>query len=241
MVVSHANGDRSFPLPGDQCNGWVLTVSPNPRFSPVATAYEGSIHVSSALPSDPEQTAFRQFTAPCARAVEDVGDLISLRLPPCYISSSRFLEMKPCRRRLRLWAALTGAALICDRSRAALASAALQPSARPLGPKRLPPRLSVPLLRSTGPLAGGSRTTPEQALPEGAAANRPPRLEPAVQPSEDRAWPAAQLQPLGAAAGQCIRSRQDSKQKANGGSCGVDFRHRNHSPANNPNPQTLPV
>ncbi|VTJ83341.1 Hypothetical predicted protein, partial [Marmota monax] len=66
-------------------------------------------------------------------------------------------------------------------------------------------------------------------------------LEAAVQPSEDRARHAAQLQPLGAAAGQCIRSHQDSKQKANGGSRGVDFRHRNHSPANNPNPQTLPV
>ncbi|VTJ87589.1 Hypothetical predicted protein, partial [Marmota monax] len=49
------------------------------------------------------------------------------------------------------------------------------PGARPLGPKRLPPQLSVPLLQSTGPLAGGCRTTPEQALPEGAAANRPPR------------------------------------------------------------------
>ncbi|VTJ59268.1 Hypothetical predicted protein, partial [Marmota monax] len=88
---------------------------------------------------------------------------------------SRFLEMKPCRHRLRLWAALTSAALVCDRSRAALASAALQPGARPQGPKRLPPWLSVPLLRSTGPLAGGCRTTPEQALPEGAAANKPPR------------------------------------------------------------------
>ncbi|VTJ89287.1 Hypothetical predicted protein, partial [Marmota monax] len=58
-----------------------------------------------------------------------------------------------------------GAALVCDRSRAALASAALQPGAPPLGPKRLPP-LSIPLLRSTGPLAGGCRTTPEKALPE---------------------------------------------------------------------------
>ncbi|VTJ63529.1 Hypothetical predicted protein, partial [Marmota monax] len=111
---------------------------------------------------------------------------------------SRFLGMKPCCRRLRLWAVLTGAALVCNRSRAALASAALQPGARPLGPKRLLPRLSVPLLRSTGPLAGGCRTTPEQALPEGAAANRPPTeaLEAAVQPSEDRARHTAQLQPL---------------------------------------------
>ncbi|KAF7461587.1 hypothetical protein GHT09_014597 [Marmota monax] len=66
-------------------------------------------------------------------------------------------------------------------------------------------------------------------------------LKAAVQPSEDRARHAAQLQPLDAAAGQCRQSHQDSNQRANGGSHGVDFRHRNRSPANNPNPQTLPV
>ncbi|VTJ70150.1 Hypothetical predicted protein, partial [Marmota monax] len=85
---------------------------------------------------------------------------------------SRFLEMKPCRRRLHLWDVLMGAVLVCDRSGAATASTALQPGARPLGPKRLLPWLSGPLLQSTGPFAGGCRTTPEQALPEGAAANR---------------------------------------------------------------------
>ncbi|VTJ76084.1 Hypothetical predicted protein [Marmota monax] len=66
-------------------------------------------------------------------------------------------------------------------------------------------------------------------------------LKAAVQPSEDRARHAAQLQPLDAAAGQCRQSHQDSNQRANGGSHGVDFRHRNRSPASNPNPQTLPV
>ncbi|VTJ88237.1 Hypothetical predicted protein, partial [Marmota monax] len=40
------------------------------------------IHVSSALPSDPEQTAFRQFTTPYARAAGEVRDLISPRRPP---------------------------------------------------------------------------------------------------------------------------------------------------------------
>ncbi|VTJ91281.1 Hypothetical predicted protein, partial [Marmota monax] len=49
--------------------------------------------------------------------------------------------------------------------------AALLPGARPPGPKRLLPRLSVPLLWSTGPLAGACRATPAQALPEGAVAN----------------------------------------------------------------------
>ncbi|VTJ62274.1 Hypothetical predicted protein, partial [Marmota monax] len=47
---------------------------------------------------------------------------------------SRFLEMKPCRRRLRLWAALTGAALVCDCSRAALASALFSPVPGSWGP-----------------------------------------------------------------------------------------------------------
>ncbi|VTJ71822.1 Hypothetical predicted protein, partial [Marmota monax] len=155
---------------------------------------------------------------------------------------SRFLEMKPCRSRLRLWAALTGAALVCNRSRAALASAALQPICPAPGAQaaataalRLPP----PEHRSPGrgvqndPRAGSARRCSSEQATE--------VLEAAVQPSEDRARHAAQLQPLGAAARQCIQSHQDSKQKANGGSRGVDFRHRNHSPANNPNPQTLPV
>ncbi|VTJ89836.1 Hypothetical predicted protein, partial [Marmota monax] len=50
--------------------------------------------------------------------------------------------------------------------RAALASAALQPGARPQGPKRLPPRLSVPLLRSTGPLAGGAERPQSRLCPK---------------------------------------------------------------------------
>ncbi|VTJ84349.1 Hypothetical predicted protein [Marmota monax] len=143
--------------------------------------------------------------------------------------------MKPCRHRLHLWAALSGATLIRDCSGTTArcpdprAQAAAATALRPSPPEHGSPRRGM----QNDPRAGSARRcSGEQATQV---------LEAAVQPSEDRARHAAQLQPLDAAAGQYRQSHQDSNQKANGGSHGVDFRHRNHSPANNPNPQSLPV
>ncbi|XP_077903362.1 uncharacterized protein LOC144377219 [Ictidomys tridecemlineatus] len=135
------------------------------------------------------------------------------------------------------------------------------PLGHALGRRTAPPRplqLLGPVPGPRGPSAAAEALwppSPEHGSPRRGMQNDPrassaqrcsgeqatEALEALVQPSEDRAWHAAQFQPLVAAAGQCRQSHQDSKQKANGRSCGVDFRHQNHSPANNPNPQTLPV
>ncbi|VTJ73059.1 Hypothetical predicted protein, partial [Marmota monax] len=146
-----------------------------------------------------------------------------------------FLEIKPCHRRFFPRATLRGAALICDCSCAAArcpapgAQAAASVALRPPPLEHRSPRRGI----QNDPRAGSARRCSGEQVTQ--------VLKAAVQPSEDRARHAAQLQPLGAAAGQCRYSHQDSKQRANGGSRGVDFRPRNRSPANNPNPQTLPV
>ncbi|VTJ70904.1 Hypothetical predicted protein [Marmota monax] len=177
------------------------------------------IHVSSALPSDPGQTAFIQFTAPYARAVEE----------------SRFLEIKPCRRRLFPGATLRGAALVHDRS------CAKEPVPNPQGPSGWRCGSLAPSSEAWVP-SRGMQNDPRASSARGCSGEQATQaLKAVIQPLEDRARHAAQLQPLGAAAGQCSHSHQDSRQKANGGSRGVDFRHRNRSPAKDPNPQTLPV
>ncbi|VTJ91332.1 Hypothetical predicted protein, partial [Marmota monax] len=129
---------------------------------------------------------------------------------------------------------LRGAALVRDRSCAADRCPAPRAQAAATVALRLPP------LKHGSPRRG-MQNDPRAGSAQGCSGEQATQaLKAAVQPLEDRAWHAAQLQPLGAAAGQCSHSHQDNRQKANGGSRGVDFRHRDRSPANDPNPQTLP-
>ncbi|KAF7478088.1 hypothetical protein GHT09_010855 [Marmota monax] len=98
--------------------------------------------------------------------------------------------MKPCRRRLRLRAALTGAALVCDRSGAAARCPAPRAQAAAAAALRPPPLEHGSPRRGmqNNPRAGSARRcSGEQATQA---------LEAAVQPLEDRVRHAAQLQPL---------------------------------------------